>query len=224
MVVPLLIWLLDYDAKHATATSLAGIVITAVVGASTHGALGNVDVAKAVAIGIPAVVGVLAGVALKERLSSRSLTLGFAAFLVLVAVRMFLPAGGALDIDRLAVETAVVAGVGLVAGIVAGLFGVGGGILFVPALTVILGLSQIRATGTSLLAMIPVSLLGTWRQRRGDAIHWRDAATVGIASTTTALAGAFLADVTPGRLLRTLFAVLVLVTAFQLAARARTGR
>ena len=54
--------------------------------------------------------------------------------------------------------------VGILAGVVAGMLGVGGGILFVPALTIGLGLSQVEAEATSLLAVVPVALIGAWRQ------------------------------------------------------------
>ena len=90
-MVPLLIALLGYDARAATATSLAAIIFTATAGTVTHGALGNVHWGTALLIGLPAMAGVALGVAVKDRLSSRSLSYGFAALLVVVAVRMLLP-------------------------------------------------------------------------------------------------------------------------------------
>lgn len=89
-MVPLLIVLLDYDARAATATSLGAIIVTASAGAAAHGALGNVHWGTALLVGIPAMAGVTAGVALKERVSTRALTYGFAALLVTVAVRLVL--------------------------------------------------------------------------------------------------------------------------------------
>ena len=91
VVVPLLMGLLAYDARAATATSLAAIIFTATVGAATHGALGNVHWGTALLVGVPAMAGVALGVAVKERISSRALTYGFAALLVAVAIRMLLP-------------------------------------------------------------------------------------------------------------------------------------
>jgi uncharacterized membrane protein YfcA len=87
-MVPLLIALLAYDAKIATATSLAAILFTATVGAATHGALGNVDWPTALLVGIPAMAGVTLGIAIKARVSSRALTYAFAALLVAVAVQL----------------------------------------------------------------------------------------------------------------------------------------
>ncbi len=88
VIVPLLIAWLAFDAKIATATSLASILLTATAGAVTHGGLGNVDLAVAALIGIPAVGGVWLGNELKRRLSTRALTLAFATVLVAVAVGM----------------------------------------------------------------------------------------------------------------------------------------
>jgi uncharacterized protein len=90
IMVPLLIALLAYDARVATATSLAAIIFTATVGAVTHGALGNVDWLTAALVGVPAMAGLNLGLAIKERISSRALTYAFAALLVAVAVRMAL--------------------------------------------------------------------------------------------------------------------------------------
>ncbi len=109
---------------------------------------------------------------------------------------------------------------GVLAGGLAGMFGVGGGILFVPTL-VALGLTQVHAEATSLLAMIPVVLLGVWRHRHYGNVRWRPSLTIGVASIGAAVGGAALAISLPESVLRRLFAVLLLLTAAQLAWRAR---
>ena len=91
---------------------------------------------------------------------------------------------------------ALAAVLGVAAGVLAGLFGVGGGILFVPTLTLVLGLTQLHAEATSLLAILPTSIAGV-------------------------AGGGFLAEALPQHALRRLFAVLLLVVAAQLAWRAR---
>lgn len=91
IMVPLLIGLLAYDARAATATSLAAIIYTATFGTLSHGALGNVDWVTALLVGVPALAGVAMGVAAKRRVSSRALTYAFAALLAAVAVWMLLP-------------------------------------------------------------------------------------------------------------------------------------
>lgn len=89
-MVPLLIALLAYDARMATATSLAAIIFTATFGTIAHGALGNVEWDTALLVGIPAIFGVAIGLAIKRRMSSRMLTYAFAAVLVAVAIDMAL--------------------------------------------------------------------------------------------------------------------------------------
>ena len=109
---------------------------------------------------------------------------------------------------------------GFAAGILAGLFGVGGGILFVPTL-VGLGLGQLDAEATSLLAILPTVAAGTWRQRQYGNVSWRIALVVGVASIAGVEAGVQIATALSEDSLRRLFAVLLLVVAAQLAWRAR---
>ncbi|HEY7603672.1 MAG TPA: sulfite exporter TauE/SafE family protein [Gaiellaceae bacterium] len=114
-------------------------------------------------------------------------------------------------------------GLGLVAGILAGLFGVGGGILFVPTLTLGLGLTQLHAEATSLLAIIPTVAAGTWRQRRYGNVRWRPAVVIGVAAIVGVEAGVVLAERLPEGVLERLFGALMIVVAAQIAWRARRG-
>jgi uncharacterized membrane protein YfcA len=115
---------------------------------------------------------------------------------------------------------AIAIALGVAAGVLAGLFGVGGGILFVPALTIVLGVEQHHAQGTSLLAIIPTVIVGTWRQQRYGNVRWKPAVILGIAGIAGVVAGGFLAEALPGAVLRRLFGALLLITAFQLGRRA----
>ena len=110
---------------------------------------------------------------------------------------------------------------GLAAGVLSGLFGVGGGILFVPALVLIADLSQVEAAATSLAAMIPVVLVGTWRQQGYGNVRWRAAVVIGATSIAGAYGGAVLAEALPEDVLRKLFAVLLLVVSVRLVWSAR---
>lgn len=107
---------------------------------------------------------------------------------------------------------------GLVAGVVAGMFGVGGGILFVPAL-VALGLGQIEAQATSLLAILPTVLAGSWSQRRYGNLRVRTAVVVGVASIAGVEVGARIVTSLPEDALRRLFGVLLIAVAAQLVLR-----
>jgi uncharacterized membrane protein YfcA len=109
---------------------------------------------------------------------------------------------------------------GVIAGILAGMFGVGGGILFVPTLTW-LGLTQLHAEATSLLAIIPTVAIGVWRQSRYGNVRWRSALVIGLASVVSAVGGAQLAESLEEHVLRKLFAVLMLAVAAQIAWQAR---
>ena len=118
---------------------------------------------------------------------------------------------------------ALVVLVGFVGGVFAGLFGVGGGIVFVPTLALGLGLTQLHAEATSLLAILPTAIVGTWRQVRYGNVDLRVAAVVGVASIAGVQGGVLLAESVPESLLRRLFGALLLVTAAQIAWRARRG-
>jgi uncharacterized membrane protein YfcA len=109
---------------------------------------------------------------------------------------------------------------GVLAGVFAGLFGVGGGILFVPTLTLVLGLTQIHAEATSLLAVIPTALVGAWRQGSYGNVRWRAALVLGIAAIGGVEAGVQIAEALPQHALRRLFAALMLLVAAQIAWRA----
>ena len=109
---------------------------------------------------------------------------------------------------------------GLAAGVLAGMFGVGGGILFVPTL-VALGLDHHDATGTSLLAIIPTALVGTWRQSRYGNVRWRGALVIGVAAAAAAQGGVALAEALSDATLRRLFAGFLVLVAVQIAWRAR---
>jgi uncharacterized membrane protein YfcA len=109
---------------------------------------------------------------------------------------------------------------GFLGGVLAGLFGVGGGILFVPTLVLVLGLGQVHAEATSLLAILPVVIAGSWRQQRYGNVDRRAALLLGLGSIAGVAGGVELAKALPEDVLRRLFAVLMLVVAASLAWRA----
>ena len=110
-------------------------------------------------------------------------------------------------------------GIGVAAGIVAGLLGVGGGIIFVPALVLVLGFQQVNAEATSLLAILPVAVVGTWRQRRYGNVRLRDGLVIGLLAAGGTVGGVAVANALPQRALEIGFAGLALVIAVQLLRR-----
>jgi uncharacterized membrane protein YfcA len=112
---------------------------------------------------------------------------------------------------------------GLTAGVLSGMFGVGGGILFVPTL-VALGLGQVEAAGTSLLAIVPTVAAGLLRHHAHGAVRVRAAAVIGLASVIGVEIGARIATSLPEHALRRLFGILLLAVAAQLAVQWFRGR
>lgn len=108
----------------------------------------------------------------------------------------------------------------LAGGAVGGLLGVGGGILFVPALAIFLGSSQLEAEATSLLVIVPVAIVGTWRQHRLGNVRPSDDATMGLLALPGVVVGVAIANVVPERGLELGFAAFALLVAAQLARRA----
>ena len=110
--------------------------------------------------------------------------------------------------------------VGFAAGVTSGLLGVGGGILFVPGLVFFLGLTQLHAEATSLVAVVPVALVGAWRQHGYGNVRLRDGIVIGLLSPLGVLAGVELANALPERVLEGAFAAVQLFFAYQLGRRA----
>jgi uncharacterized protein len=117
------------------------------------------------------------------------------------------------------IEVAGILGLGFAAGITAGLFGVGGGVLAVLALTLVLGLDQHEAQATSLLAVIPVAAVGAWRQGRYGNLRARDGALLGVIAIAGSVGGVVLANSVGERTLEVTFACLVLFVAYRLVRR-----
>jgi len=105
---------------------------------------------------------------------------------------------------------------GFGAGVLSGMFGVGGGILFVPTLALVVGLGQLEAQSTSLAAIIPVVAFGAWQQHHAGNVRWRYGLIIGVVSVAGVLAGASLAISLDEDLLRKLFAGFLIVVAAQL--------
>lgn len=117
-------------------------------------------------------------------------------------------------------ELAGALAVGAVAGLAGGLIGVGGGVLFVPGLVLFLGLGQLDAQATSLLAVVLVGTVGAWRQAGYGNLRLRDGVVIGLLSPIGVLAGTVAANLASERLLQLSFAAVQLVFAYRLARQA----
>jgi len=119
-----------------------------------------------------------------------------------------------------AADVAAVVALGLAGGVVGGVLGVGGGILFVPALAIFAGQTQLEAESTSLLAIVGVALLGSWRQHGYGNVRVADGLLIGALSFLGVAAGVILANTVSQRALELGFAFLLLLIAAQLGRRA----
>jgi len=226
VIVPLLVLMLSFDQRRAAGTSLAAIVPTATVGVISYALAGAVAWIPALILAAGAVVGAQIGSRLLPRVSQTALRWGFVAFLVVVIVGLFLviPSRDAeFEVGWLTALALV--GLGVVTGIIAGLIGVGGGVIVVPALMLMFGTSDLVAKGTSLLMMIPTAVSGTIGNLRHRNVDLVAAAVIGVSACTTTAVGAWLATMVEPLIGNILFASYLVFIAVQMALKAlRTRR
>ena len=171
VIVPLLIFWFGYGERLATGTSLAAIVLIGLLGAIAQGGLyGNVHLLTGLLLDDPRRA--------RRRRRHRDPAAHLPARRVAALRR---PAGRRRDrADRPVNELAAIL-IALAGGLAGGLVGVGGGVLFVPALTIFLGLSQVEGESTSLLMIVIVALVGAYRQNAYGNVKVRDALVIGAA-------------------------------------------
>lgn len=225
VIVPLLVLILRFDQRLASGTSLAAIVPTAAVGVISYALSGSVAWLAGIILAVGAVFGAQLGTWLLARVPITVLRWSFVAFLVVVIVTLFIviPSRGAQF------ELTWLSGIGLgvtgvVTGILAGLLGVGGGIIVVPVLMVLFGTSDLVAKGTSLLMMIPTAISGTVGNVRRRNVDLRAAIIIGLAACTTTALGAWIATLVDPLAGNILFAVYLTFIAVQMAVKAVRGR
>jgi len=221
VMVPLLTTFAKLDQRVAAATSLAAIVPTSIVGSITYFVAGEVDLVAAAFVSAGAVVGAVLGSALSRRISLTWLRWMFIVFVLAIAVRLFFISperGDPIELSPLvAVEFVIL---GLVIGVLSALFGIGGGIIAVPAFIGVFAISDLVAKGTSLAVMIPTSIVGTVTNWRADTVDVKSGLVLGVAATLAAIPGAALALTLAPRLSSVLFGALLVLVAAQLTYRA----
>lgn len=216
LIVPGLVLVAAMDQRMAHGTSLAAVLPIAASSMVTYWAHDHIDWPVVLFLAIGAVGGAVLGTKLLQVLPHRTLGLAFAVLLLASAARLFMADSGTGrdDLDLLMAVLLVV--VGLLTGILAGLLGVGGGIIMVPAMMMFFGIPPVIAKGTSLGVIIPTSIMGTWRNRTKKNVDFRAAAIVGIAGVLAAIAGGTLSARMSDTLSNVLFAVLLTVVAIRL--------
>lgn len=225
VIVPLLVLFLSFDQRLSAGTSLAAIVPTASVGVISYAASGSVAWIPALILAAGAVIGAQIGTRLLPRISQNVLRWGFVGFLVVVIVSLFLiiPSRAA-EFELGWLNGTGLAFVGVLTGIIAGLIGVGGGVIIVPVLMLVFGTSDLEAKGTSLLMMIPTAISGTIGNLRHRNVDLLAAALIGVSACTTTALGAWLATLIDPFLGNILFAAYLVVIAVQMTIRALRSR
>lgn len=221
LVVPALVVMLRLDQRLANGTSLGAVLPIAISGLATYWAQDNVDWSMALWLAIGALGGAVYGTKLLHVLPRRVIGYAFAAMLIVTAIRLYIPT----DADGRGAITwlgaAVLVMLGLITGVLAGLLGIGGGVVMVPMMIVFFSELPVIAKGTSAAVIIPTSIMGTWRNHRNSNIDFRIATIVGLAGVPSAIVGGIVADEMSKDLSNALFATLVLVVAARMVLELR---
>lgn len=221
VIVPLLVLWLGQDQRRAAGTSLAAIVPTAVIGVVSYGLNDAVAWVPGLLIACGSIVGALAGTRLLPRVPLGVLRWGFIGFLLasIVAIYLVIPPRDAQIALTWQVGAGLI-GLGLFAGLMSGLLGVGGGSIVVPALTVVFGAGDLLARGTSLLMMVPAAVAGTVSNVRRGNVDGPVAAIVGVTACVGAPLGVWLATQVTPTTGTVLLSILLAVVTVQMAVRA----
>lgn len=223
LLVPGLVLVLGMGQRLAHGTSLAAIVPIALAGVAGYALAGEVDWAAALFLALGAAgLGAPVGTHLLHVLPTRVLSVVFAVLLVATAVRLLAGEGDATGRGDLTVATALgLVAVGVLAGTLSGLLGVGGGVITIPALVLLLGVPAAVAKGSSLAVIIPTAVEGTRRNVARHNADLRTAAVVGLSGTASSFVASLLSVGLDEELSNRLFAGLLLVVAAKLLWDAR---
>lgn len=225
VLVPLLL-AVGLDRHRAHATSLASILPIAAAGAIAFAVSGEVNLGLGIAVGLGGVTGSLIGASLMNRLSTRSLAIFFGLVILVAGIRMIFstdPLPGASGFGDV-VLVLIAFAIGLASGFFAGVAGIGGGIVIVPATVLFLGFTQHEAQGTSLFAIILTSIAATIVNRKNRRVDLRDAVFVGIGGVVGSVVASQVALGVDGDVLSALFGILAVIVALRTLYRAWTTK
>jgi uncharacterized membrane protein YfcA len=214
LIVPALVLLLGFSQRLAHGTSLAAVLPIAISSMASYALEDKVDWPVAMLLAAGAVAGAVIGTHVLHLLPHRALSVIFVALLLATAARLLVDHSEALGRSELTVGGAIaLVLIGIVTGILAGLLGVGGGIVMVPAMVVGFGIPSAIAKGTSLAVIIPTSIMGTWRNRAKRNVDLTIAAAVGLAGVVSAFVAGKISVEMSETTSNVLFAILLCVVA-----------
>jgi uncharacterized membrane protein YfcA len=223
IIVPGLVVFLQFTQRLSHGTSLLAILpiaAAALVGFIFHD---SIDVVYGLFLGLGSIFGALLGTKLLGSISNIWLARIFSAALFVAAARLFIEIPvESQELSLSPVTAMVLVVIGVFIGVMAGLLGIGGGLVLIPILMIFFGTAAPVAKGTSLLVTLIAGTTGTWRNYRNANIDIPVALKIGLAGVPTALIGSQLAMVMSDRVSTVLFALLLLVSAARLLHSART--
>ncbi len=224
VIVPALV-ALGIAQKRASATSLVALLPISIAGTTSYAIGGQVDVLAALLLAAGSVVGSPIGVRLLHRLPQRVLPWIFVGFIALVVVGLLLsPPSRDGEVELTWWSAAALVGIGLVAGLLSGLVGVGGGVVAVPGLEIVVGAGDLVARGTSLAMMIPTTLVGILTHRTHFDVDVRSGLALGAAAVVVTPLGAWLARLLDPAVGSVLFALFLIAVSVVVVWRARPSR
>ena len=220
LIVPGLVFFAKMDQRRAHGTSLAAVLPISIASLVTYWSHDHVDWHVALWLAIGAVGGAILGTKLLKTARHDVLSYGFAVLLIMSAVRLYWTSSADGRTDLTVVAAIALVMIGVATGTLAGLLGVGGGVIMIPAMVLLLGETNVLAKGTSLAVIIPTSITGTIRNRKTANVDVKAAVVVGLSGIVSAVVGASLA----ADMSNALFATLLLVVAAQMIYRERRVR
>ena len=223
IIIPGLVVFLQFTQRLSHGTSL--LAILPIVAAALVGFIfyDSIDVVYGLFLGLGSIFGALLGTKLLGSISNIWLARIFSAALFVAAARLFIEIPvESQELSLSPVTAMVLVVIGVFIGVMAGLLGIGGGLVLIPILMIFFGTAAPVAKGTSLLVTLIAGTTGTWRNYRNANIDIPVALKIGLAGVPTALIGSQLAMVMSDRVSNVLFALLLLVSAARLLHSART--
>lgn len=222
IIVPGLVLFLKFSQRLSHGTSLLAILPIAASGVIGFALHGSINLSYALLLGIGSMAGAILGTKLLVMVNNTWLGRAFSALLLVTAVRLFIEVPTTSTTELTPTTASVLVAVGVVVGILAGLLGVGGGIVLVPVLVIFFGMAAPVAKGTALLVTVIAGATGSWRNYRTGNVDIPVAMRVGLAGVPTAFMGAQLAILMSAQLSMILFAMLLVLIAIQLLRNSMT--
>jgi uncharacterized protein len=213
IIVPGLAGIAGMDRRLAHGTSLAATLPIAVASLITYVSHGNVDWAVALFLAIGAIAGAIVGTTLLQIIPKNVLVMIFVVTVLATATRLAISSDSTGRADLTVAMAILLIVIGVLTGTLAGLLGIGGGVIMVPAMVVLLGMVPVVAKGTSVAVIVPTAIMGTIRNRSKANADIRVAAVVGLFGAASAVAGGTISDRLSDQVSNIMFAALLVFVA-----------